>query len=477
MGIHISGLTSGNDYTSMVDQLVAAKRIPIEALETEQSELDYDLGAWSEVQSLATTLTDSLDELRGYALWNSTSAESSFESVLTATASAGSVNQSYSISVSRMAAAQSISSDQIDTSTDLISGGFVEAGNVFTIEDQEITIEAGETLSSLRLKINSAALSMPEESRVQASIVNEHLVLTRTETGDESIALSDVSGTALQGLGILDSSSDIKNIRVTGENAEFTVNGIPVERASNTQLTDVIEGVTLKLQGTGSSTLEISSDTDAAKEALLTFVDAYNALATKVDEYGTVSVGSSSDLSVTGELYGDSLITSMRTNLRRMATASKSPVLNETNASYSYDGKVGVMDSLSDLGIWTYGETNQLSVIDEDRLDDMLENEFENMEQLFKGIYNDDEIAYQDGIASDFYKYISQMSEPLTGGIDERIQSMTDQYDDMTTEIEELEDALTDYEQDQWDIFTAMEDALANLEYQKDYIESMFSSS
>jgi flagellar hook-associated protein 2 len=475
MPIRIGGLSSGTDYAGMVEQMMEARRVPIDMKTEEQVELDYDLGAWSEVNSQAEALTEVLDKLRGFNLWRSMNAESSLESVVTATAATASAEQQYTISVSSVARAQSISSDLLDTTSDLITNGYVAEGDIFNIEGEQITIEAGETLSSLRTKINSAALNMAEGSRVQASIVNNHLVLTREDTGAGSISLSDVTGTALQGLGVLDGGAAIKNENVTGADAQFTVNGLAVTRSSNTELTDVIDGLTINLEGVGTTTLDIHPDRETIKETLLEFVEKYNTLSEQVSEYSKIELGGSSELSMKGELYGDTLINSIRSSLRQFATMQSS-ALDATNASYTYKGQTGIMDNLADIGIWTAGQENKLEVLDESKLDDMLKYEFENMEQLFKGVYDPIEVAYTDGVASDFYNYISRVSESLTGDIAQRIDTLTNKYDDLADEIDEMNDALDDYEQDLWDQFTFMEDSLANMKSQTDYLKQVFSS-
>ena len=219
--IRIGGLSSGTDYAGMVDQLMAARRIPIDSLDNKRIELDYDMGAWSKVSSLSSELSSSLDSLRGYQLWRSMTATSSQESVATAIAVTGSAEQQYSVVVSNLAAAQSVSSDVVDTSTDLIAQGYAVDGDIFEIEGEQITIEAGETLSTLRAKINTAALDMSEETRVQASIVNNHLVLTRENTGAGSITMSDSTGSVLENLGVLTDVAALKNINVVGADALF----------------------------------------------------------------------------------------------------------------------------------------------------------------------------------------------------------------------------------------------------------------
>ncbi len=476
MPIRIGGLSSGTDYAGMVKQLMDARRIPIDLKKDKQVELDYDLGAWSEVSTQSEALTTVLDKIRGADFWQSMNTDSTLESVATASASTAANEQQYTLVVTATAKSQSISSDTLDTSTDLIANGYVTAGDVFDIEGQQITIAAGETLSSLRTQINSAALNMAAGSRVQASIVNNHLVLTREDTGAGSITLSDVTGTALQGLGVLDVSAAIKNENVQGADAQFSVNGIAVSRSSNTALTDVVEGLTLNISGIGTTTLNVHPDRTKIKETILDFIDKYNLLAALVDDYSKIEQGGSSDLSVKGELYGDSLIASIRTNLRKYATLS-STALDATNAGFTYNGKTGIMDSLGDIGIWTVGKSNQLEVSDDKRLDDMLSNEFDKVEQLFRGVYDPVDVAYENGVASDFYKYISKVSESLTGDIAQRQDTLTDKYDNYSKEITEMEDALGDYEQDLWDQFTFMEDSLAKMKSQMDYLKSVFKTS
>ncbi|MBN2162801.1 MAG: flagellar filament capping protein FliD [Pontiellaceae bacterium] len=473
--LHIGGLSSGYDYESMIEQLMAARQVSIDSKSDDLDELDYDLGAWTQINTDASSLTDALDDLRSFDLWRNMYAESSYESVVTATADVASAEQNYTIKVTNIATAQSISSDYLDTSTDLITAGYASEGDIFEIEGQQITFESGETLSTLRTKINDAAANMDEDVRVKASIVDNHLVITREKTGASDISLSDVSGLSLESMGVL-TGGLIKNEDVEGLDANFSVNGITITRSSNDQLDDVVDGLTINLKGAGTSTVDIHPDRDAIKESILNFIETYNTLAELADECASISLGSSSELAQKGELYGDSLINSIKSSLRQQATDVKSSVLTADNASYTYAGQTGIMDNLSDIGIWTSGESNQLELIDEDRLDYLLEYDFDNVSQLFRGVYNESTVSYEGGIAADFYKYASKLSTPLTGDIATQIASMTEDYDDLSDRITEMEDDLADYEQQLWEEFTAMEDALAEMKQQTEYIKGMFSS-
>lgn len=473
--IHLGGLSSGYDYQGMIDQLVAARKVPITMKETTRSEVDYDLGAWAEVKTKAEALTTSLNALRSYETWQNMSAPSSDSSVASATVGMSANAQAYSITVDHIAQAQSIASDRQDGTQDLITAGCGAEGDTFEIEGQTITLEAGDTLSSLRTKINNAALKMDAAVRVRASIVDNHLVISREKTGVGSIALSDTSGTLLQGLGLLNSSGAVKNEKVTGVDAEFTVNGVSITRSQNTGLTDVVEGMTLSLNGAGSALLDVQPDYESITTAIRDFVDKYNTFAAQVDEYSKIDMGGSSNMANKGELYGDSLILTLKSNLRKMVTEVKSPALNATNAAYDDNGKSGVMDSLSDIGIWTAGTENRLT-INEEQLANRIEDNYTLVQQLFRGTFDSKAVAYTNGVASDFYQYMTRVSEPMTGDIAKRVEALTAQYDTLSDDIETMTSALDTYEQDQWENFTRMEDALAGMKQQMGYIDSMFNS-
>ncbi len=590
--IHISGLISGTDYSSIISQMVALRSKPIETKEKEITELQADVAAWSDISSLATTLTDSLYTLKSSALWDSMTATSSNEAKLTATAGSSASTGVYTISISQLAQAHSVRStmilkqptfyDQGSSTTGsaatsiigsgssvtpsiwratfdgtnwtvvnlstgetagVISGstgsinlendtgngfaftinaptsgsydagdyfqwnnaqgstqdltatglGLINAGDTFTIEGQIITIEAGETLSSLAGKINTAASSMSSADKVTASIVNNQLVITRNNTGASEIDMVDGTGSPLAALDILVGGT-YQHELVAAQNAVFTVNSVSMTRSSNI-VTDAITGVTLNLLDTTTSnvTLTVDHDRENVKTAITDFIDAYNALASALKEYGKIDIagsssnpkGASVDQSTLGELYNDSLVKELAYNIRKQATDSKYPYIRPfdynpptyygINSTYSYNGSTGRMDTLQAIGIWTTGEDNQLALVDgsvEDngaRLDYMLENYFDQAEQLFRGVYDEEE-GYQHGIASDFYEYMDSMSASMTGGIATHVQNLNDKIDELDDSIDQMYDDLKDYEQTLWEQFTAMEDAVAKMKSDLAYL-------
>jgi flagellar hook-associated protein 2 len=481
--MRVGGLASGQDTQAIVDSLMEVRRLPLKRLEAKKTDLEADVAAWSDINTYLQALNKSLDTLRLWETWNKTSATSSSESVLSATASSSALAAAYSITVDRLAQAHSIGSDRaadlgVASENANLVGTVLNAGDTFVIEGQTITIGATESLSSLRTKINNASASMPAANRVTAAIVDHRLVITRNNTGTPTISLSDTAGTPLQSLGILDGVGAPAHELVGAQDAQFWVNGAKVNRNANTNLTDVIEGVTLKLSAVSASpvTLTIADDTATPKAAIQDFIEKYNEAVRVLTEYSKVTVigeGNAKGAMVDqkGQLSGDYLVRSILNNMRKLATESKFPALNNLNASYTYNGKTGVMDSLADVGVYTVSRENQLAITDETKLDYLLENDFDKVQQLFRGVY-DSQAGYQHGVASDFYAYTYRVSSSLTGEVDRRIATLTDNMDRIETDMVAEQRRLDEYEVFLWNQFAAMEDAVARTQKELSWLTS-----
>jgi flagellar hook-associated protein 2 len=487
--IRIGGLVSGMDIPGTIQKILDVEAKNVTTEQTKATAIQSDVSAWADVSADMTTLTDALDTLRSYELWNKINAESSDTTALSAVAAASAAPAEYSIVVDHLAQAHTVASDSAaalhvaDSKADLIAGGVLTAGETFTIEGVTFTVGANEygvtaagkeTLSSLRVKINAAAGDMTH--KVFASILDNRLVIARVDTGSTLIAATEPGAaggaTPLQDLGVFSGGSTFKAANVFREarDAVFTVNGAAVTRSTNKN-SDVIENVTFKLlRGTEGAavTLKVSRDAAAPKAAILDFVNSYNAAVDKLTKYGQVEINGAAK-AVVGELQGDPLVPTLLYNLRRLATSLKAAYMSGND--YTHDGRSGNMDSLEDIGVWTTGRENQLSVIDETRLDDMLENSPEAVEQMFRGVYVEGQ-GYQHGVAGDFYAYCYSASTPLTGSIAQRMLALDEQYAGAETNIGKMLDAITTHEASLWAQFTAMENAMAQMQADTSWITS-----
>jgi flagellar hook-associated protein 2 len=493
--IHMGGLLSGLDIESLVTQLSVYQQQKVTDAEADKTELENDVAAWADISGYMTSLTSSLYTLYSSSLntWDQYTAASSDTTVVTATADTGAVSGSYAIEITDLAQAHSISSDKAsdlsvsaDKDTDLIAEGVLTADNTFVLEGVTFTIgkdEYGQTLSgteslsSLKSKINYASTEDMFNNDVSATIIDDRLVITREDTGSTEIDMSEGTGTPLQDLQIFSAPATYKaaNVLTNAQDASFTVNGAAVTRSSNTNLNDVIEDITLNLldDSGASATVTVDRDTETPKNAILDFISCYNDAISTIESYNEIDIDTAAK-PIVGELQGETMVRMIPSILRRLATTVNSD-LTSGNASYTYQGNTGILNSLEDIGVWTGSETssefnygNRLAVKDETKLDYMLENYFDEVEQMFKGISS----GSNDGLAEGLYKYSNSVSQSSSGEIAEKISSLTDDIQDQTDTIADLEDELADYQEQLWTEFTAMEEAISNMQSELSWLTS-----
>src|SRR6056297_299959 len=208
--MQLDGLATGMDTTSMIDQLVALERRPIINYQQEISEMEQTKGAWRDVNSRLDKLEDRTTDLKLSSTYNSRSASSSDEDVVTASASNDANEANYSITVNNAASIQRISGNRLDDSAtaikDLTGFGSIAAENNVQINGTDITIKNTDTLADISNKINDA------DAGVSVSIVDNHLVLESTDTGEKNqIALVD-DNDLFKSLGVLQSGDNDRSL-------------------------------------------------------------------------------------------------------------------------------------------------------------------------------------------------------------------------------------------------------------------------
>jgi flagellar hook-associated protein 2 len=204
-----------------------------------------------------------------------------------------------------------------------------------------IEVEADDTLSSLRDKINAA------DAGLTASLVSDstgvRLSLRSSETGEENafrVQVSDNDGTPNNATGLSRFAYDPANnttgteLKRAAGNAQAVVNGIPVSSANN-EISGAVEGLTFKLrkENFGTAEVAVSSDTDAVKKAIQAFAESYNELAKNINEQTRFDPTSRQG----GPLQGDSAVGSIQRQLRNL--------VNTASGASSSFGR------LSDLGL------------------------------------------------------------------------------------------------------------------------------
>lgn len=411
--ISASGVGSGIDILSLVDDLVRAQRLrPEQLLNQREGALDDQISALGKLKSSLSTFQDSLTTLATLDSFIKYTGTSSDTAVATASADSSAVAGSYAIELNTGLG------HQLATANKLISTGFADAdttavgnGNILIAngngESFTVSITSGtDTLNDIRDAINNDSNNFG----VSATVINvsdgmggteSKLVLTANDTGlDNSLTL-----TADAGISALD-SANLTEI-TPGQNAIFTVDGQEVISASNS-VTDVISGVTINLKGEGTATIDLTVDQDGIVDSVQAFIDAFNTLQDVFNETTDYSGGNPAPL------FSDSTIKGLSSNIRDILLSSV------TTTS-------GLFSSLAEIGITTDDEGKL--TLDETDLKAALSADSQSVAEIFTA---------SNGIAEQFDLKLEPYTQ-FAGLLDSKTESLNSRKDLIETARERLD--------------------------------------
>lgn len=304
-GISFTGVASGLDTASIVAALVKLEKKPIELMQAKIDKAKTLTGLYGKLKTHLETLQQKASALSTVNKGLAFSVSSSDETVLVGKASAGALAGSHSVTVTQLAkAGRSLGAGKL--------GAIYSDSNVTTVGSGSVSITYAGTTTAVDVSgksLNDAALAINDaDLGVTASVVNTgaagspsyKLVVTGNETG----ASNALSVTADAGVNLEFSPL------TSAQNAILEVDGIAVERDTNA-VSDVIEGVTLDLKSTGSSTVTVAPDSSAVKSKIKDLVDAYNAA------LGFIHANSqyNADSKIAGGLFGQSTAKTIKSSL------------------------------------------------------------------------------------------------------------------------------------------------------------------
>lgn len=329
------GIGSGADINSIVTQLVALESRPLVQMRNAANALQTQVSSYGQLSSLFGALQTAASNLTGSSLWSKSTATSSDDTAVAVVGGSTAAAGSYSVSVQKLAANQTVVSTTgyTDASTPVGSGTLTLDIGKWDLPPMNflpqvgrapvtVSITATDTLQTLRDKINALGAG------VNASIVTDsngaRLSLRSSSSGADngfrlSVADGDGNNSDASGLSRFafnpGGGSTQMEQKQAASNAEATVNGITVVSASN-ELSGVVDGMTLRLrkENFGSADVAVTSDRDAVKTAIQGFADAYNTLAKAIAEQTKYDPGTK----VGGPLQGDSAATGLQRQLRTL---------------------------------------------------------------------------------------------------------------------------------------------------------------
>ena len=571
MELGLSGLASGFDWRTLVNQLADVERSPQKRLRAEQGTLFNRNNAFGSIKTQLSVLKNRTDNLSSNDVLQARKATVSDSTILSATASAGTASGTYAFNVTQLATASKTagalgvganlySSTNVSSGT-LASKGFnppISAGTI-TVDGKQITIDptvdtlkdvfdridaattsnikgsydaTTDTITLKRLggggaslvvgsatdtsnflsvarlsnngtnelvsasslgsvtpanalssanfqttvsdggagtgefKINGVSIAFNASSdsvqnlmdRINASAagvnmsydrINDQFTLTNKVTGNLGVAVEDVTGNFLAAAGLVTGSSFI-----AGNDALFTINGGSVLNSHSNSLTEEttgIDGLSIALLKTGTSTLSLASDTSAIKGAIKNFIEDYNRAQSTIDSLTSSSTDSAGKVT-RSTLAGD-------TDANEIASKLRAISYNQST------GLTGTLNSLAKIGIDTNGDSDQLTLNDETALDDAIANHLSELKNLF----NDSD----KGIATQLNAYLEKMIGD-DGAVITKQDALTKQSSEIDIQVTDLEKRVQSNRQRLIDSFVQMETAQQTINQQLKFLQQRF---
>jgi flagellar hook-associated protein 2 len=343
MAISAPGVGSGLDVNSIVTQLVAIEKQPLQQLQTKATTFQAQLSLYGKVKSQTSELGDAAARLAGASGWNTQKASTSNSAAVGVSVGASAVAAALTVEVLQLARAQSTASSGVVAGAQVGASGSlnIELGSrndpeqpapaeppvppTFTgTSNVSVAVVATDTVADIATKINAAGAGVT--ATVLRDGVNERLVIRSNSSGTTAgfRLVPDAGLSSLNFTNPPDSTDDPGQpppvfVGQTAQDAKVKINGIDVVSATN-KMVDVVDGVTLQLSQVTTEPVEITieNDLDAIQANIQSFVDAYNTLNTTLADATKYDAASKKG----GVLQADSTTVALQKNLRALVGSS-----------------------------------------------------------------------------------------------------------------------------------------------------------
>ncbi|MDA7591258.1 flagellar filament capping protein FliD [Pseudomonadales bacterium] len=451
------GNGSGIDILKLARDLTDAEQLPQQnRIETAQGKTEAAISSYAILKYNVELLKEQFNGLNDAQELATPVATSNNTSAVSVSATLGSaLSGSHEIDVTQLAAAQRNKSSEFSASSQSLNAG--SGFDISVVSDgttHTISIEDGlDTPSGIASAINASGSGFTA-TLVDTGTdgVNYRLVIQGPSGEDNAFTVSSTPN-----LGFHDSGNQL----TTAANAQFAIDGIDIERASNT-VSDAITGITLNLNAVASGiALQVVSDTSTLKTKLEDLVSVYNDMQIALTELGDPD---SDEEEVGGALSNDlSLLRTVRNTIYdAISTASSTPS--------------GNVSSLTDLGI-ELSRTGTLS-FNESTYDAVaLDNFSDIVTMLSAGTTNQSAYSSDDqGLAFDSMETLDTLMDAYDGIFSIRESSAEDKLADYEDRLSKIEMRMEMVYQSYVRQFSVMESLVNTMNGTRDYIKGQLES-
>ena len=449
MAIQFSGLASGMDTGSIIEQLMNIERLPVARLETDQTWMSNRLSAFTELDSKLNSFLDSITNLGDEDTLQQRNIKQSGEEHLSASVSSEAlVGTSYEVEVVSLAQAQkSVTAGGVAAKDSNTFGtGTLNVTVDGTSHAIEITSE-NNSLEGIMNAINDADIG------ISTGIINVggdsatpyRLLLSGDNVGKSfSVDNSGLTG-GTDSLGAIEDETGTINPPVTlSAQAHIRVDSIDIYSDSNT-VTEAIPGVTLdllKAETDQTTQISVNLDKSTIKDNIESFATGYNEVISFITSQSVINGEGG------GLLGGDSGVNSIKRHLQSMLTT---PFENS-----------GVLSTMSQLGFET--QRDGTLIVNDETLSQAVDENMNSVLSLLSGEEG------EDGLAAQFTDYLESMTSSTTGMLSGRKESINNSISRIDGRIEIMEMRLEQRQKTLESQYAAMETLVSGFNAQSSYL-------
>lgn len=511
MPIRITGLNSGLDTDSIVQELVSAYSTKVDKYKKAQTKLEWTQDTWKEMNTkIYNFYSKNLSNMRRAGNFSSKKTTNVSDSTkATVTADSSVTNGTQTLKINKLATAGHLTGTKLTSSSkeDLTSSSTlselgVQSGTLkFEVggEEKSVEVKSDMKISDFVSALKEQGVNASFDSGQQRFFISS---VASGESSDFNFKAEDEAGLELlnkfglateanyiQVKGTVPTDEAGKKLEVAvksdASNAEIELNGAVFTGESNEFS---ING--LKITATGVSdlmTITTATDVDGIYNMIKDFFSEYNTLMNSMEAaynadsakgYDPLTDDEKSEMSdeevekwekkiKDSLLRRDDTLSSVMSTMSM--TMSKTYTINGKNYSLSSFG-------INTAGYFTKAENESYAYhIDGDEDDATSQG---NTDKLRAAIEDDPETvtAFFTQLATDVYDALHTKMESTTLSSAYKVyndKQMQDEYDDYTDTIEKWEEKLADLEDYYYDKFSAMETALSKLQSQTNSLTSL----
>ncbi len=501
MAMRLTGMYSGLDTDTIIQELVAAKRTKVDDKTKEQKKLKIKQDTWSELNKKLKSLQSRVAGMRLSDAYTKRTTKVSNSSIANVITGDGAVNGVQTLKVNKLAKIGYLTGGKVSKSggnanalSTLKDLGMADGDGKISLETNgktvDINISEETTISDVLSQLKSAGLNASFDENQQRLFISSK---DYGSANDFTIKAADGDAfgqAALEalGLGTIKTPEEMAAAteeekakwatKVDGQDAEIVLNGATFTSKNN--VFD-INGLTITALTESSETVTLTTemDTDGIYDMIKGFLKQYNEVMNEMDKLYNASSAKGYE-----PLTNDEKMSMSDSEIEEWEKKIKDSILRKD------ENLSTVSSSLREImsgGISVGGKTMYLFDFGIDTLGyfDAEENE-RNMYHI-DGDADDAETSgkadkLRGMIASDpdaVINFFSQLSQQLYGKMFEMSKSvngyrsygnfyddkkMQSDYDDYTSKIKDLEDKLTAYEDKWYAKFSKMETAMAKMQ-------------